>query len=199
MSFSPYDSSSAEDKLIINKLTKDIDTLAVLLAEKYKIQTSLKLQPNQQEEIKILTLTENIKANFADNNIISTHPLFNQFQNILNHYSFPETFEKNNGAQIKKVRFELNEQDRYLDDIQTKLKTNKERIIQEIQPELLVHDSFIRDLEQGFDKGLINLNKINHDTILPAWKKSGGGRFDEVKRGFVIGFLLLVLFLLWLV
>ncbi|KAL6929815.1 hypothetical protein ACO0SA_001219 [Hanseniaspora valbyensis] len=192
-----YSINNQVDQLFSDKISKDLNKLTSLLIEKNKLQATLHLDITQKEELELKNLIHTIETELTSNNIPKTDTLYLKFENIMTQYQNNDAAPTDD-LPVKKVRFDIEEQDKHLDDIHSKLKSNKQKIIQEIQPELLAHDGLINDLEQGFDKGLINLNKINHDSILPSWKRNGGRGSGEVQRAFIIGFLIICLFLLWL-
>lgn len=193
MSGQPESGSNETEQAVLRKITDNLNRLTNIIAKRKGIDNDLHLNENEEAELEIL-IQETEKV-FFNNDIPLSDPLYTKFSAILKE-NFSEARDGN--KPMKKVRFDIDDQDNNLNDIYSKLKNNKNKIIKEIQPELFSHDGILKDLEQGFDTGLINLNKINHGSILPAWKRKGGNRREELKRGFLIGLLLLILFCLWL-
>lgn len=195
MSSQSESATGENEQRVLGKITENLNKLTNIIAKRKSLNDGLQLNGSEHEEAELKMLIQETNSAFLNNNIPATNPLYSKFSAIVKEH---ETSAINVNKPMKKVRFDIEDQDGHLSDIYSKLKNNKNKIIQEIQPELFAHDGILKDLEQGFDTGLINLNKINHGSILPAWKRKGGNRREELKRGFLIGGLLLLLFCLWL-
>lgn len=190
-------SEEASNQLSLDSIKKDLKLLSHKIDDCKKAKRTLKLTPTNQDRSTIMGLMNQINSEFdkhvdlqRTNEFKILHNLKVDYQRLLsNDYEQKPT---------KQVRFDIDEQDSHLDDIHMKLKMNKNRIINEIQPDLAYQDSILNDLEQGMDSGLLNLNTINNDSILPKWKKSGYSKTAEFKRGLLITFLMILLLIVWI-
>ncbi|GMM42597.1 hypothetical protein FOG51_01378 [Hanseniaspora uvarum] len=190
----------AEDdlkQLSLDSIKKDLKSLSHKIDDSNKTKLRLNLTPTNKERSDIMALVNEINCEFDKNPDLQKLNEYIMFQNLKIEYQKLLTPKENSTPQKKQVRFDVAEQDSHLDDIHLKLKMNKNRIINEIQPDLAYQDNILNDLEQGMDTGLLNLNTINKDSILPKWKKSGYSRTAEFKRSAIIVFLFVLLIVVW--
>lgn len=187
----------SSNQLSLDSIKKDLKLLSHKIDDCKKAKRTLNLTPTNQDRSTIMGLMNQVNSEFDKHVDLQKT---NEFTILLNLKIDYQRLLSNEHDQepTKQVRFDIDEQDSHLDDIHLKLKVNKNRIINEIQPDLAYQDIILNDLEQGMDTGLLNLNTINNDSILPKWKKSGYSKTAEFKRGLLIIFLMVLLLVVWI-
>ncbi|KAL6930729.1 uncharacterized protein HGUI_01287 [Hanseniaspora guilliermondii] len=188
----------ASNQLSLDSIKKDLKLLSHKIDDCNKAKRTLNISPTNQDRSSIMTLMNQINSEFDKHVDLQKTNEFSILHNLKMDYQRLLSVKDNDQELKKQVRFDVDEQDSHLDDIHMKLKANKNRIINEIQPDLAYQDNILNDLEQGMDTGLLNLNTINNDSILPKWKKSGYSKTAEFKRGLMIVCLLVLLLIVWI-
>ena len=185
-------------QLSLDSMKKDLKALSHKIDNSHKTKATLNLTPTNKEKSDIMVLINQINSEFDKNTDLQKLNEFKIFQNLKQDYQKLFVPKDSEPPQKKQVRFDVAEQDSHLDDIHLKLQMNKNRLINEIQSDLAYQDNVLNDLEQGMDSGLLNLNTINKDSIIPKWKKSGYSKTAEFKRSVLIIFLLVLLLIVWI-